>query len=138
MNSYYVWIMMLTSSYTSLITGKLVRKGYKVSHLSPSKEKLIIGSKDAPSQMLGIKLETNESKSTSNVYDDVIDVVNNIKAKHFGIIIIQGGVAASWDGSNISLSEIQKPKTKKPTRRPNYLTLIKTPQEQPHKDETPS
>lgn len=140
MSSYYVWIMMLTSSYTSFILGKLVRKGYKVSYLSPNKEQLIVGGKDAPSQMLGLKLETSEAKSVEKVYDDVIDVVNNVKVKHFGVIVITGGASASWIGSNISLSGIQKSKTKKkPLRKPSYLTLIKTPTEpQSDKEETTS
>lgn len=136
MNNYCFWIVMLTSSYTSLILGKLVRKGYKVGAISA--DYLVLGSKDCPSHMMGIRLETSKAKSMEDVFADVVSVIDNVKAKHFGIVATNGD-SAKWVGSNISLSEIQKSKTKKSLRKPSYLTLIKTPTDpQPNKDEVPS
>jgi hypothetical protein len=122
---------MLTASYTSFILDRLVKKGYDVGQLSMHKHQLIMGNRGAPSQLLAIHLDTFESKSVEDVIKDVMEVLERVKVKHHGVIVVEAPPDARWTGSNISLEDIEKEKIKKRQHRPPYLTLVRPPKEEP-------
>ena len=117
---------MLTSSYSSMVIGKLVRHGYVVGPQDP--ELPVLGTKDNPATLLAIFLEHADNKENNEVLDDVEEVLARLKVKYHSVIVSE--VAnATWAGSNISLKEIEETKAKKVQQR-SHLRLVPQPKEE--------
>lgn len=127
MNRHDVWITMLTASYASMITGRLVKRGFVVGALNPGT--LVLGTKDNPSAVMAIFLDHNTAKDVSTVLADVKQVLSDLKVKYHSIVITPASSNASWTGSNISLKEIEDAKAKKGQQR-SHLRLVPQPKKE--------
>lgn len=128
MNRYYVWITMLTASYAGRIVGRLVKKGFTVGPLL-TQDSLVLGGKDNPSALMALLLDRVEEKDIVKVRNDVKQVLADLKVKYHSIVISGTSGLATWEGSNISLKEIEDTKAKKVQQR-SHLRLVPQPKKE--------
>ena len=105
--NYIVWATVLTPSYTDSIIAALVKRGYAVSSLSKD---ICISIDENASGIITLKVGTSdESKLAKDIYNDIIQILDEIKAFYYSVVITEYMDNCIWSGSNISISKKKPP-----------------------------
>jgi hypothetical protein len=99
---YYCWITAMLPSYQDGIIAGLARKGYMVGPASKDGAIATGASDTKPSVLFAVSVYKAEETNASNIYTDVIAVLNDMKARYYSVIISHS-YEATWAGSNIKL-----------------------------------
>lgn len=108
MRVYYCWITALVASYHDGIIAGMAKKGYMVGALS--KDGMTLSPGEASSALITINLyhRQNVDIEIDKVYKDVSDVLDEMKARYFSIIISLA-TESRWYGSNFNIISVPAP-----------------------------
>jgi len=102
--SFIAWVTVLTPSYTNNIIAGMVKKGYAVSATS-AKGDVVLAKDTNASAIISLKIVTTaENASSSSIYQDLMAVLNEMKA-YFYSVVITPYVDCAWCGSNILINK---------------------------------
>lgn len=102
--SYIAWAVVLTPSYTDGIIAGMVKKGYTVSSTA-AKGEVVISKEVNTSAVISLKItSTFEGSNSGTIYKDLMDVLNDLKAFFYSVIVTPY-VDCAWCGSNIVLNK---------------------------------
>lgn len=99
---YYCWITAMLPSYQDGIIAGLARKGYMVGPASKDGTLATGIADNKPSCLFAISVYKAEETNASNIYTDVVNVLTDMKAKFYSVIVSHS-YEAIWAGSNIKL-----------------------------------
>jgi hypothetical protein len=94
---YYVWISAMLPNYQDGIVAGLVRKGYMV---GPSAKDGGVTTGVSPAALISLGVYKAEETNVNNIYTDVIEVLKEIKAYYYSVIISLS-TEATWSSGNV-------------------------------------
>ena len=107
MNTYYCWVTGVLKTYQDAIICGLVHKGYMVGAAEKGGQVVVNPKEDAPAYVMAFsvyKLVEPGTLSSQKVYDDVAEILVEIKA-YFYSVIVSAATDCIWVGSNFSLEK---------------------------------
>ncbi len=105
MNIYYCWITAVLSSYQDAIIAGMVHKGYMVGAASKNGVVIFASDHSAPSYLIALsvyKLVDPEKITSTDVYNDLNDVIKKIEAYCYSIVVSQAADCI-WVGGNFDI-----------------------------------
>lgn len=94
---YYVWISAMLPNYQDGIVGGLVRKGYMV---GPSAKDGGVTTGVSPAVLISLGVYKPEEIDVNVIYSDVIEVLKEIKAYYYSVVISLS-TEATWSSGNV-------------------------------------
>lgn len=114
---YYCWITALLPSYQDNIIAGLVRRGYMVGPAAKD-GKVTTSVENNPAALIAISIYKAEDTDVNKIYEDVVGVLHDMKARYYSVIISHS-YEATWVGANFSLplknSVVEKSSATPPT-----------------------
>lgn len=113
MQLYYCWITVLLPDYQDGVIAGLARRGYMVG--AAAKDGIVATvTENCPAVLFAISLYRHEETSASKIYEDVIAVLQDIKARYYSVVVALS-YDSIWSGANFQLP-LKEPtaKTKPP------------------------
>ncbi len=104
---YYCWITVLLPSYQDKIIAGLARHGYMVGPASKDGQVSIVN-EGSPSALISLSVYRAEETNVNKIYEDVIAILNEMKAFYYSIVISLSH-EATWVGSNLQIPAKPKP-----------------------------
>ncbi len=98
---YYCWITALMPSYQDGIIAGMVKRGYMVGPAAKD-GKVTTSVENNPAALIAISVYRSEETTVSKIYDDVVAVLQEMKAYYYSVIISHS-YDATWAGANFSL-----------------------------------
>jgi hypothetical protein len=107
---YYCWLTVLIPDYQDAIITGLVKKGYMVGAAAKDGQAIFAPPDRPPSTLIALSIYHSnpavEAKADSHaVYRDVFDIMTEMNAKFFSIIVSLSADCA-WYGANFSLPNL--------------------------------
>ena len=104
---YYVWISAMLPNYQDSIVAGLARKGYMV---GPSAKDGVVTTGHTPAVLIALNVYKAEDVDVNIIYSDVVDVLKDIKAYYYSVIICLS-TEATWSSGNViaPAKEVEKP-----------------------------
>lgn len=92
----------LTSLYEKELIHKLVVNGYSV---SPATEQGVIApsSPNAAGALISLCINKSDELSAVSLYQEIVVILNDMKAKYYSLIILPFSYNACWSGGNFSV-----------------------------------
>ena len=113
MHVYYCWVTALIPDYQDGIVAGMAKKGYMIGPLSKDGVVLSPGQSSSGLIALNVYHRENVDVEIDKVYKDLSDVLDDMKARYFSIIVAQS-TGCRWYGSNFDIvpvaEEIVPPK----------------------------
>ena len=98
---FHLHLTALTSSYEKDLVYRLIQKGYSVAPASDLS--ITIQSSKNIGALISLQLEKLTEIHAPDVYDDVLSVLNEMRAKYYSLVITAFSYDSRWAGSNIEL-----------------------------------
>lgn len=98
---YYCWITALLPSYQDSIIAGLVKRGYMVGPAAKDGQ-VTTSVENNPAALIALSIYKAEDTDVNKIYEDVVGVLHDIKARYYSVIISHS-YEATWVGANFSL-----------------------------------
>lgn len=110
---YYAWITALTDVYDNLIISGMVKKGYIIGPAATDNQ-VVAQIKNSSAAVISLRVESCEKKTSKDIHDDLMIILNENKMYFHSIIIANGAQDSCWTSSNIVFTEPKAPPPKPP------------------------
>lgn len=111
----YCWITGVLESYQDPLICGLVHKGYMVGATANDGKVIVNYKNDSPCHVLALsvyKLVEPEILSAQKVYEDVSEILAEMKAYYYSLIVSKAADCV-WSGSNFSIEKKIRPQADK-------------------------
>jgi hypothetical protein len=105
MTTYFCWITAVLSSYQDKIVAGMVNKGYMIGAAAKDGIVTLANKNTAPASLIGLavyKLEESTATSASKVYEDLSEILFEIKAYYYSVIV-SASSDCTWAGANFNI-----------------------------------
>lgn len=103
MKLYFCWVTGMMASYQDGLIAGLVKKGYMVGAASSTGEVVFVNGEDEPAVLFALYIYRFTEVDSTRIYADVNDVLNEMKALCYSIIVTPAVAGAMWMGANFKL-----------------------------------
>jgi hypothetical protein len=102
--AFFVWITALTGSYEREIIYQLVDRGYDVG--SASEQSISLQSEKMAGVLISLRVEKFQVIDHRNLWNDVLVILKNIKAKYYSVIVGPHSMQSVWSGGNFEIEKL--------------------------------
>jgi hypothetical protein len=102
--AFFVWITALTGFYERDIIYQLVSKGYDVG--PAMSQSISLQSEKTAGVLIALRVEKFGPIDHKQLWGEIKEILTNIKAKYYSIIVAPYSPTSAWDGGNF---EIERP-----------------------------
>jgi len=106
MNSFFLWLVVLTKEYEQQITHALINSGYSVTALSID-GKVLAPAKNASAMLAYSLVKTGDNVSYQTVYNDVSMMMSKLAIRCFACVLTHQTLG-TWSGANFDLSNVDE------------------------------
>jgi len=115
--AYHIWLIVMLTAYEKGIIHGLVAKGYTVSP-ADFNGSISCTHKAAASTLIALKVEKDKIVC-SDLMNDARNVLDEMKALYYGLVISEHTTNCTWLGTNINVSLPEEPETKAVDKKAN-------------------
>lgn len=115
---FYCWITAMFASYQDDVIAGLANKGYMVGPIDINGKVIHDTDPYSASIVMGIKVYRDQPIVIDDLYDDLISILTQIKAKFYSVIISEAAMA-TWSSANFTF-----PPTNETKRTPSPDTNL--------------
>lgn len=122
-SKFWAFITFCRETDSKELISSLVLSGYTVGPLDPENPSL--GGDDSPSLVLAISISCEMEANADDIREHVVNISEYLSFKYYSIVILRPNTdaTASWNQSNVSLSEVQNAKRQKRLKA-SHLRLV--------------
>lgn len=98
---FHLHLTALTDVYEKELIHGLISKGYSVAPASDLS--MTLKSPGVAGALISLQVENNAEAKAVSIYEDVVGILNEIKAKYYSLIITKFSYDSIWAGGNFGI-----------------------------------